>query len=88
MCRSGAFAASFKAACSLLLAEPVHSYNKRNGQKVTLQLQISLISHFMVLVLADPIIHYYNLKPKAKSSFTVRHLIGLRSPSDRIAFAV
>ena len=34
------------------------------------------------------IIHYHNLKPKAKSSFTVRRLIGLRSPSDRIASAV
>ena len=35
-----------------------------------------------------PTIHYHNLKPKAKSSFTVRRLIGLRSPSDRIASAV
>ena len=25
-----------------------------------------------------PTIHYHNLKPKAKSSFTVRRLIGLR----------
>jgi len=28
-----------KAACLLLLAEPVHLYNKRHGQKVTLQEQ-------------------------------------------------
>ena len=35
-----------------------------------------------------PTIHYHNLKPKAKSSFTVRRLIGLRTPSDRIASAV
>ena len=35
-----------------------------------------------------PTIHYHNLKPKAKSSFTVRRLIGSRPPSDRIAFAV
>ena len=28
-----------------------------------------------------PIIHYHNLKPKAKSSFTVRRPTGLRSPS-------
>ena len=35
-----------------------------------------------------PTIHYHNLKPKAKSSFTVRRPIGLRTPSDRIAYAV
>lgn len=35
-----------------------------------------------------PTIHYHNLKPKAKSSFTVRRPTGLRTPSDWIAFAV